>query len=239
MKSSRIFLSACLFSIILLSFFGCRQQDRPVVPYVTDPDEVFKRLSPNDEETPEGLTFGKDSIPGIIFDYEMATNDSNIYVFFDKFTLLDVNPEINLDIADFIFSMMQENDFLPSDFNGHASSFKDSIAKGENYSNVMTDILDCLKSGFERDVKEHDDILPPFQMYFLIFPVYLNDNYVTYRLYAYSYTGGAHGSPYSYLRTYDLKTGTQLTLKDIVKPESIAEVREEVVAHMAYSYPIY
>lgn len=239
MKTAKTFPLIFIFSLILISFYSCSQSERPVVPYDTEADAVFKRLSPNEEDAPEGLTFGKDSIPGVIFDYEMSTNDSDIYVFFDKFTLLDINPEINQDIVEFIYSHMSENDFLTSAAQLPYNVFSNLVASGVGYQDAMTKVLDMLRIYFEAGLASRSFILPPFHMYFMIYPVYLDDNYITYRLYASCFTGGAHGIPYSYLRTYDLNSGKLLTLKDIVKPEGLKDVREEVAAHMAYSYPIY
>ena len=239
MKLTRFLPLSLLFFLFMTAIIGCSQSDRQVVPFDTDADEVFKRLPPNEEDAPEGLTFGADNIAGSIFDYDMETNDSDIYVYFDKFTILDLKPEISQDIVDFIYSHMDENDFLPGSFQLSETEYINLIDSGMNYKDAMIKILDKLKGGFEEDLASRDFIIPPFHMYFMIYPVYLDKNYVTYRLFASSFTGGAHGIPYSYLKTYDLKTGKHMTLADIVKPEGLENVREEVAAHMAYSYPIY
>ena len=238
MKLIRRFPQIFLLSLIPAIFFACNQNNRAVVPYDTDADAVFKRFAPNEEDAPH-LTFGKQELPGIIFSYEMETNDSDTYVFFDKFTLLDINPAINQNIAEFIYSQMSENDFLSSTFQLPENDYPDLIASGKTYSEAMKDVLDKLKEGFEENVSTNGHVNGPFNIYFMIYPVYLDAEYVTYRLLAYSYTGGAHGITYSYLRTYDLTTGKPLSLEDIVRPEGMADVREEVAAHMAYSYPIY
>lgn len=239
MKLTRFASPLLLLSLLFLSFFACSKHDRPVVPYDIDADEVFKRLAPNEEDVPEGLTFGSENIPGVIFDYEMPTNDSNIYVYFDKITLLDVKPEINRDILDFIYSEMEDNDFLNKDFHLPENMYLNLLAKGASYIDAATQVLDTLNVEFKADVSTQDLTLSPFNMYFLVYPVYIDKDYVTYRLFATSYTGGAHGMQYSFLKTYDLKTGKCLSLEDIVKPEGMEEVREEVAAHFAYSYPIY
>ena len=238
MKSYNKFTQLFFFVLILIAFFACKPQDRQVVPYETDADEIFKSLSPNDEGSPEAMTFGAANIPGIIKDYEMTTQDSDIYIYLDNLTLLDINPDINNDIIDFIQKELAEEGFISDSFSLGDNSFKSLLAKGVAYTDAVDTIMNLDHKAFETQLTKYE-YLTAFNMTFRIYPVYLDKDYITYREYCYCYTGGAHGMQYSYLKTYDLNSGKLLTLEDIVKPECIEDVREEVAAQMAYSYPIY
>lgn len=231
--SQKIFLSA--FLILLIS--SCHH-NRPVVPYEVYADEVYKALTPNDENLPTGATFGPDSIAGFTYDVEFTTNDSDVYVFFNSFTLLDVNPNITQNIFEFIQKELADYGFVNQSFSLNSDEMGKLMAEGLSYQEAAGKILDTIENAFEDQMATYENI-DHFNMTFMIYPVYLSKNYVTYRETAYSYTGGAHGMTNSYLRTYDLSSGKLMTLNDIVKAEGLEKVREEVASQMAYSYPIY
>lgn len=239
MRFFKYFTPIFISLFLIVSWWSCQRQNRPVVPYEIDSDEIFKPLEANEDNDLQGLVFGKENIPGIIFDYEMETNDSNVYVFFPNFNLLDINPAINQNIFDFISSQMKENDFLNEGFQVPQNFYVSLLEEGKSYSQAAECVLDSLKTGFDAQLKNLGDTSTPFNMVFRIYPVFLDEKYVTFRLLSYNYTGGAHGMTFSYLKTYDLESGKLLTLDDIVKPEGLPLIREEVAAKMAYSYPIY
>ena len=227
------------FVFLIIYMAACSGKDRQVVPYDLDQDEIMQPLAPNEEDAPEGISFGPDSIPGITIDLDITTQYPEVFIFFEKFTLLDINPKINTEIFNFIVEELKENDFLENSFSLPINNFTTLISDSISYSDVAISLLASIKPGFEAQLKNFDPVYPPYQAYFLIYPVFLNENYVTFRQFLSTYTGGAHGMAFSYLKTYDLNTGELLTLKDIVKPEGMEDVRQEVAAHMAYSYPIY
>ena len=237
MKLNSLFLH---FAILLaaVSIVGCNHS-RPVVPCDIDTDEVYKPIPPNEESSPNELTFGKKNIPGFIFDTEMTTENSDIYIYFNNLTVLDINPSINQSIFDFIQDQLKEFGFVNDSVSLQKNEFETLIKEGMNFSDAAARILDFQKNCFEAQYDTIASYNSPFNIYFQIYPVYLDEKYVTYRESSYCYTGGAHGMTESNLFTYDLTTGNLMTLEDIVKPESMDEVREEVAAHMAYSYPIY
>lgn len=238
MKNKFKITGALFFVSLIILAIGC-DRSRQVVPYDTDPDEVYKALAPNEEDAPEGLRFGPDGISGITWDFEIPTQDSDVYIFFQNFTLLDVNPLINDSIFSFIAEQMEESGFAASGFSLPSDAYSSLLKNGESYGGAGQKLLDVLKEAFESKLEEEGMPKYPFHLYFQIYPVFMDKNYVSYRLTAYSFTGGAHGMTYSYLKSYDLRTGKTLTLEDIVTPEGMEDVREEVAAHMAYSYPIY
>ena len=237
MKFSRFFIP--VFSLILIFLFACHRSQRPIVPYEVDPDEVFRALTPNDEDATNYLTFGKNNIPGFIFDHDFTTDNSEIFVYFQNFTVLDINPDINQGLFEFIYQQLTEGGFISEEVKFSDSEFSSLQNSGLTYSDAAGKILDILDEGFEQRYDSLSSYRSPFNIYFQIYPVFLDDNYVTYRQYSYSYTGGAHGITASYLKSYDLKSGKELQLDDIVTPEGLTTLHEEVAAHMAYSYPIY
>ena len=236
LTSYSIYIGAIILTIGTLC--SCNHE-RQVVPYEEDEAEVFKALPPNEECSPENLTFGKADIPGFIFDYEIPTDSEEIYVFFENLTVLDVNPKINQNIFDFIQDNLKEFGFVNNSLNLDKTGFPELVASGLSYLEASVKLLENIKSGFEAQLPSIQAYQSPFNIYFQIYPVYLNSDLVTYRESAYCYTGGAHGISISNLITYDLSTGEVLKLNDIVKPDGLQFVREEVAAHMAYSYPIY
>ena len=224
--------------LISFIFFSC-QQNRQVIPYDENADEIYKPLAPNDSPDSMGLTFGKENIPGFIFDYEMSTDNQEIFVFFQNLTVLDINPAVTQDIFEFIQKQLCEYGFINDSVSLQPDEFKNLVSSGMTYAEASAKILDIQKQEFEAQFSILATYNSPFNIYFNIYPVYIDNNFVTYWESAYSYTGGAHGVTNSYMKTYDLLSGKFLNIEDIVKPERLSEVREEVVAHMAYSYPIY
>lgn len=239
MKLIKYLKKIVLASVPLLAICSCSNGEREVTPCEVDIDEIYKVLSPNEEDNAQGLTFGKDSIPGSIIDFDMQTESQEIYVFFENLTVLDINPKITKDLFEFATEELKEYGFISEDWKLTDEEFNEAFGEPANYYSGTMAILEKIKGAFDTQYSEIKESGEAFNAYFLIYPVYLNDNYVTYRESAYCYTGGAHGMTISYLHTYDLKSGERLTVDDIVTPEGMKSVREEVVAHMAYCYPIY
>ncbi|MCH5235282.1 MAG: hypothetical protein J1E16_08290 [Muribaculaceae bacterium] len=210
-----------------------------MVPYDVEPDEVFKPLQPNDEGSPDNLTFGNKDISGFIFDHDFTTDNSEIFVYFQNLTILDVNPEINQNIFEFIHQQLSEGGFISNSFELSDKEFANLQNSGLSYLDAAGKILDIFDNSFDNQYDSISSYRTPFNIYFQIYPIYLDSNYITYRQYSYTYTGGAHGITASYLKTFNLASGKELTLSDIVKPEGLNQVHEEAAAHMAYSYPIY
>ena len=232
-------ISKFAFNLIIGLLVVSCAHDRQVVPYDLDIDEIYKALEPNDEETPEGVTYGKNNIQGFIFDYDFTTDNQDIYVYFANFTAMDINPAITQHLFEFVEGQLHEFGFVSDSLSLPSGRMEQLISEGLNYKEAAARIIDYLKEGFEANVPEIEKFDCPFNITFQVYPIYLDDNYVTYRELSYSYTGGAHGMTESYLITYDLKSGKPLTPEEIIKPERMSEVSGEVAAHMAYSYPIY
>jgi microsomal dipeptidase-like Zn-dependent dipeptidase len=61
---------------------------------------------------------------------------------------------------------------------------------------------------------------------------FLSDRYLCIYQYVYEYTGGAHGMPYKKYYVFDLKTGDQLSLTDIVNNDQ-KEVHDIILEHFS------
>lgn len=227
-----------LLIFISVIAFSC-SRSHPVVPGEIDEEEIYKALVPNEDESSRDLTFGPDSIPGFVFDYEMTTENPDIYIFLDNLTVMDINPAVNQDIMDFVYTQLSEYGYIAETTVLAPDEMEQLLGRGFNYAEATGEILDGINKAFDERYPEISSYRSPFNAYFQIYPLWLNDKIVTYRLTAYCYTGGAHGMTISYIRSYDLQSGKKLTFDDIVTPGEREYVREEIAAHMAYAYPIY
>ena len=227
----------CLF--FLCSVIGCTEKTRQVVPNEYDSEEVYKPLKPNEEDAPEGLTFGPKNTPGYVFDCDMTTESHDVYVLYSNFTVLDINPAITESLFSFMQEQLCEYDFVKDSTALEPGQYSQFLDEGLNYKDAAAKLIGIQKKEFEARIESDKALIYPFNISFQVYPIYLDDKYITYLESAYTYTGGAHGITSTYLHTFDLESGKLLTLQDIVKPERESEVRGEVAAHMAYSYPIY
>lgn len=223
---------------LLLTFIACNHS-RQIVPSEIVNDELLKPLQPNDEGLPGIVTFGRDSIPGYVFDYDMTTENDDVFVYLENITLLDINPEVSQTLFSFILEGMCEYGFANDSASFNNNEFKSLLESGLTFKEAGEKMIGDLKNSFDSQINKIESFNSPFNAYFQIFPVFIKGDYITYYQTAYFYTGGAHGITLSYLHTFDITTGKELSFEDLVKPERAAEVREEVASRMAYSYPIY
>ena len=225
--------------LIFILSSGCADHHRQIVPCEVDSDELFKALEPNEESDPENPTFGKNNLPGFIFDYDLTTENSSVFIYYQNVTVLDVNPKINQSIFEFIQQQLSEGGFNNDSVSLSPDEYVSLQKSGLSFQEVAAKIIEKQKENFETEFDTIKSFQSPFNIYFQVYPIYLNDKYVTYREYSYSYTGGAHGITVAYIKSFDLSSGEEVTLDQIVKPNELTTIHEEVAAHMAYSYPIY
>lgn len=241
MSKKRYFSEKILLSFIILALIICNacNENRNVVPNDFDSSDVFSRLKPNEEVHPGVMTFGPDSISGFDINLEIPSDTAEIYINFQQLTFVDANPSISENILDFISTQLRDFGFMNDSVSGINLSFAELIKNGKSQQEVVGEYIKNIESEFLKQLPEIKQFEVPYNIVFDIYPVYINRDYVTFLQSAYCYTGGAHGNTIKKLITYNLSTGTALTLFDIVKPEGLRQVREEVAAHMAFSYPIY
>lgn len=229
-----------LFSFVAIAFFFTACNHTPqIVPYDVDIDEIYKPLLPNEDDLPNDTTYGIEKVPGTTLEIDLKTSHDEVYVFFENFTVLQINSSITQNLFEFVQEQLCEYGFVNQSFSLPQNTILNYITQGNSYKEAALKVIDKDRSAFEAQLDTIASYNTPFNISIQIYPVYLDSKYVTYRLYSYAYTGGAHGNTVSYLRTFDLLNGKLLTLNDIIKSEDIQEVREDVIAQMAYSYPIY
>ena len=237
MSKINILLYFSILTVLTISN-GCYNKNHQIIPNEFDTADVYEPLSPNEDENPEEPTFGQEHIPGLMMSERIPGNNDDIYIDLNL-TFLVSNPEIIYNIFNFITSELQETGFInEKDFSSFPSLdlSEDSLPHLEKY---VSDCLDSIRILFTKQLPEIESYKVPFNITIDAYPVFLNDDYVTYRKYAYYYTGGAHGNSESLLTTFNLTNGKPIGLKNIVKSDRLDDIREMVASHMAYSYPIY
>lgn len=77
---------------------------------------------------------------------------------------------------------------------------------------------------------------PYFNITLAAAPVYADGRYMTYQIFAYAYTGGAHGQTVYNYSTYDTASGIKLSLNDIVPAAQLPAIRRQIVDALAERY---
>lgn len=203
----------------------------------SDSIDVYARLKPNDEWYSCRHTYGKDSVLGHTVKYRMATDSSNVYTTFD-ITLLELHPGITANLLSFIHNEMLNWGFINEGDTIVPFSIKEMTDKGFSQIDILKKALDWESNLYYKEVLSVIEY-GGYNLDIEIYPVFMNEDYVTYKKYSYYYTGGAHGNYSSFLQTYNLKTGESVDLDDIIIPEKLDVLRECVARHMASNYPIY
>lgn len=235
LKSKFTLLS--LTAAFIFCILSCNHPSR-IVPVEVDIDEIYKPLEPNDE-IPNDTTYGAEKIPGTTIEMDLKTENEDVYIFFENLTVLDINASITQNLFDFIGEQLIEYGFVDQSFSLPQNEVLNLVTSGNSFRQAADKIIEIQRQAFDAQLDTISTYDSPFNISFNIYPVYLDNSYITYRLSSYAYTGGAHGITINHLRSYNLINGKMLTLNDIVKPEYLKEIRRDVIAQMAYSYPIY
>lgn len=101
----------------------------------------------------------------------------------------------------------------------------------------LDDAIMALGAQFVQDVAPvyETSMMPVFNITANLQPVWASDAVVTYNVFDYYYTGGAHGMCDFYYETIDPATGSPLGLERLVKPDKVTEFREHLVSVIAES----
>lgn len=245
----QIFLSLLLVNIFIIVCASCSNNNRnsttnqnitsasedTIVKYMTDTLDVFIPLIPNDSlETSLSfrgipLALAKDSIP---------TDHSQFYVTMDM-VILDQNPKITSNLLSFAISILSEWGFTHTQDSILSNKFNYTLVRETPIQEILYQFSDFVREEFYAKLPAILSYCSMcYNMDIDIYPVFLNDDYVTYRKYAYYYTDGAHGNDTQFLQTYNIKTGETVRLEDIIKPDKIGDFRKVVENHMVSYYHI-
>lgn len=230
-----LLISILWVNIIVIICASCSphyKKEVAIEKYPSDTLDVYKPLIPIDSLD---FSLSYQGIPIAQTKDRFATENSDIYINMD-IVILEQNPKITSNLLSFAIFNLSNLGFTHTP----DSLIYDKYDLG--YLGLPTQEMINVFS--EVASKEFYEELPTilsyecgFNMDIEIYPVFLNDDYVTYCKYAYYYTGGAHGNYSKFLQTYNLKTGDSVDLEDIIKPDKLGEFRNVVVKHMASSYP--
>lgn len=224
-----------LLTATLIFNQSCNHNASSLPEFPSDSIDVFAELIPNEDRQSSFHTYGNDSVVGHDITYRMATDSARNYVDV-RLNVLELHPRITANLLSFIHGEMlfqgfiNENDTIPP-FDIYSKS-----NEGYSQSEIVRSFLDWESGRFHKELESGED---GFYINFDVEPVFLNDKYVTYSKYVYSYTGGAHGDYSTFLQTYNRETGKTVNLTDMVEPNMMDKLRERVALHMAVNYPIY
>lgn len=235
MKKLLLMLLLLVLTIVWL-VSGCNARTG-VEKCESDSVDVYLPLQPNVARNPGCQTYGADSVSGHTISYRLATDSSRIYADFEV-TVLDLHPEITESLLSFIHHELLEWRFIDEADTIVPLDVCELTASGLSQNEIVRKFFDWESGAYYRTLPSFID----WDVYYIemkIYPVFMNDDYVTFMNYAYYDTGGAHGNHTAFLQTYSRKTGGSVDLEDMIKPDKIDKVRERVVMHMASSYPIY
>ena len=237
MKKLLFFPVVVLLILITWTFSGCNGNTKlQVLP--SDSIDVYARLKPNENWISCRHTYGNDSIIGYTIKYRLATDTSNVFVDFD-ITTLELHPRITANLLSFIHNEMLTQGFINECDTIVPFGITEMTDKGFTQNDIVRKALDWESDLYYSELPCIMEDSFGFELDIEIYPVFLNEDYVTYKKYSYYYTGGAHGNYSSFLQTFNRKTGESVDLEDIIIPEKMDDVREKVALHMAANYPIY
>lgn len=216
-----------LISLILLCAFGCGSN---IKPFASDTMNISQELHATDSIN--GIYYYGD-VKGYKIQNRLNTDSANVYVDYD-ITILELNPNITTTLASFVhfnlldYGFVNDSDTIPP-FSMKEFDPDYKRSQKENMEKMLGWSEECFKANADSIFEYSTD----YNIKFSIHPVWINENYVTYFVFEYHYTGGAHGNYETYLHTFDRKSGKTINLDDIVKPYKISKIRRLVAEHMA------
>jgi len=101
----------------------------------------------------------------------------------------------------------------------------------------LQEAIDSLENWMERERAEKDkDYLNNWEFHAMPSVLYNQDDKLSIRIDYYSYSGGAHGNPFTLCYNYDLKTGKKLALADLFQPSQVPKLKEEALRRIKLTY---
>ena len=224
-----------VFGLSATFFLSCRSDNDTIVKNSLDSINVYTPLISDDSlyflNTFRGIQVAQTRD-------RFSTKNSEVYIDMD-ITILDQNPKITSNLLAFAIFNLSDWGFLNTSDSLISEKFNINAYKYKSTQEDLNKFSDIISSKFYEQLPEILEFDCGYNIDIDIYPVFLNENFVTYYKYAYYYTGGVHGNYSEFLQTYDIKTGETINLEDIILPDGFDKLREVVVKHMAASYPIY
>ena len=204
----------------LITMAGCKESvqkidDSTVITFY--PSEVVQAIVPIDPgKALSDNLYSYGDITGWTLQYK-SREKSKIN---GAFLILDVDRSITDSVMGFVRTVVEQAGAKPS---------------GKSLESVTDRAsLQSLLETYEALLDENEHHC---EVNFSVFPIFLDDDFVTYTLYGEIYfAGAANADQIQKIVSFNLKTGNALGIDDIVKGESVEELRGLVAAHMASRY---
>lgn len=201
----------------------------------SDSIHVFAHLKSNDNSTGSRHTYGKDSIVGNTIKQRILTDSINIGMDINL-TILELNPKITANLLAFIYEelyypgLLEEADsILPS---STSNKLRSECTQYETVHMFLdweyNQFFDCLTLEY-KNTNDRTEYNYEIEVY----PIFLNENYVTYKKYSYVHRDGVIPHERLHVHTFDRNTGEPIELNDIILPDKIKKKRERVAYHIA------
>lgn len=230
-----LFLFLLVFGLSATFCLSCHSDNDTIVKNSLDSINVYVPLIPDDSlyfsNTFRGIQVAQTRD-------RFSTENSEVYIDMD-ITILKQNPKITSNLLSFAIFNLSDWGFLNTPDSLIPEKYNIEAYKDKPTQEILNKFSDIISTEFYEQLPEILQFDCGYNIDIDIYPVFLNEDYVTYYKYAYYYTGGAHGNYTEFLQTYNIKTGETINLEDIILPNKYDKLREVVVKHMAASYPIY
>ncbi len=125
-----------------------------------------------------------------------------------------INEDLNKDYIRFLFSN-DEGEILP-----HIEAAVDSLEYW---------------MGREREEIE-EKYFQNWEYHATPYIMYNENNILSFQVHFWSYTGGAHGNPFTLCYNYDLKTGEKLSLKKLLPGKNLTALKAEALRRLKLTY---
>lgn len=227
----KLFALFCVLGEILLSAIVCSCnnpesfENESAIIY-----EIFEGIKPNDSFCASKHFYGKNNIEGNSIIYRLSTSNTDVYVDFN-ITLLELHPCITVNLLSFIdkhMSIAKSDTVVPCLLRELAKTEypQHEIARKvlDRESDLFYDVADYLLS-------QNDNT---YYFEFDMQPVFMNDDYVTYKFVMFTHTL----YDVCEFRTFNINTGEQLSIEDIVVNEVNDILRQKVVEYFSDYYGI-
>lgn len=180
--------------VVILSLLGfgtsCRGVGQTSIPeFPSDSIDVYAPLQANDMWAQSLHTYGDDSIKGHEISYRVATDSSQVYMDFD-ITILEFHPRITENLFSFVHEELLDWGFINEVDSIIPMDVMELTDNGLSQYQIAKEILDFECMAFNKNLESSLAYEEGFNVEFEICPVFLNNEYVTYKKYLSSCTGG-------------------------------------------------
>ena len=196
--------------------------------YASDTVEI-RELQPTDSV--DGNPIYNDVVGSHIIT-TLKTDSDDIYISYN-IKLLELHPDITKDLITYIHYELRHWCFIP----GTDTIATYNVDTMKTQRGAILKEIGCNRKAFHKQLNEIlEDGFLGYNITFEIYPVFLTPDFVTYYVYRYAYTGGAHGNYDWYYTTYNRTTGKTLAYEDIIKEDKDSRIHVLLARHLAAKF---